>query len=107
MIVNKPYSTEQYAELAIYCNENDCHIEDKGDYLESVQNIHPPLTRDEIKQQRKFYREANIDDNTAERSRRLANKTWTEEDEQAYLELDRQVTEYIEANFPYPTESEN
>lgn len=38
MIVNKPYTNKQYADLAVYCNRNSCHIEDKGDYLESVQN---------------------------------------------------------------------
>lgn len=38
MIVEKPYTRTQYAELAIYCNHNNCHIEDKGDYLESVVN---------------------------------------------------------------------
>ena len=38
MQIQKPYTNEQYAELAIYCNGNDAHIEDKGDYLESVKN---------------------------------------------------------------------
>ena len=36
--VNKPYTNKEYADLAVYCNHNNCHIEDKGDYLESVQN---------------------------------------------------------------------
>ena len=31
-----------------------------------------------------------------------ANGTWTEADEEAYLELDRQVTAWIEENLPYP-----
>ena len=47
MIVNKPYTKKEYADLAIYCNENDCHIEDKGDYLESVPNEHPTPTVEE------------------------------------------------------------
>lgn len=38
MIVNKPYTRKQRADLASYCNKNNCHIEDKGDYLESVEN---------------------------------------------------------------------
>lgn len=38
MIVNKPYTNKEYADLAVYCNQNNCHIEDKGDYLESVEN---------------------------------------------------------------------
>lgn len=42
MIIEKPYTDEQYAELAIFCTENDMHIEDKGDYLESVKNEYTP-----------------------------------------------------------------
>ena len=40
MKLNKPFTNKHYAELAIYCNRNNCHIEDKGDYLEAVAN--PP-----------------------------------------------------------------
>ena len=38
MKIQKPYTNQQYAELAIYCNQNNCHIEDKGKYLTSVKN---------------------------------------------------------------------
>ena len=38
MKLKKPYTNKQYAELAIYCNQNNCHIEDKGKYLTSVKN---------------------------------------------------------------------
>lgn len=38
MQLNKPYTNQAYAELAIYCNQNNCHIKDKGDYLEAVEN---------------------------------------------------------------------
>lgn len=37
MRLNKPYTDEQYAELAIYCNSNGLIIEDKGEYFESSQ----------------------------------------------------------------------
>ena len=36
--VNKPCTGKEYADLAVYCNKNDCHIEDKGDYFEAVKN---------------------------------------------------------------------
>ena len=104
MIVHKPYTNQQYAELAIYCNENDCHIEDKGYILESVPNVHPAPTREEISQRREEYRKEHIDSKTAERSRRMANGSWTEDDEKAYLELDAEVTAWIEENLPYPEE---
>ena len=102
MIVNKPYTNAQYADLAIYCNENNCHIEDKGDYLESVENEPYVPTYDDIKQMRIQYRKDHIDDKTLERQRKTANGTWTEEDEQDYLALDAEVTAWIEENLPYP-----
>lgn len=47
MIVNKPYSNKEYADLAVYCNQNGLIIEDKGEYLESV---NPPAPTMEEKQ---------------------------------------------------------
>ena len=46
MKLNKPYTNAQYADLAVYCNENGMIIEDKGDYLEAV---NPPEPSDEDK----------------------------------------------------------
>ena len=46
MKINKPYTNKEYADLAIYCNENGKVIEDKGDYLEAV---NPPEPTDEQK----------------------------------------------------------
>lgn len=104
MIINKPYTDEQYADLAIYCNENNCHIVDQGEYLESVENAPFIPTYEYIRQQRQEYRRINIDDRTAERSRKIANGSWTDADEEDYLELDREVTDWIEENLPYPDE---
>ena len=61
MIVNKPYTNKEYADLAVYCNENDCHIEDKGDYLESVKNEQKPLTNEDIRKKRQERYEAESD----------------------------------------------
>lgn len=102
MIVNKPYTNAQYADLAVYCNENNCHIEDKGDYLESVETPPHVPTYEEVDKAREDYRKEHIDSKTAMRSRKMANGSWTEEDEQAYLELDAEVTAWIEENLPYP-----
>lgn len=44
MKVYKPYTRKEYADLAVYCNLNDCHIVDKKKYLESVPNEHPEPT---------------------------------------------------------------
>lgn len=47
MKINKPYTGEEYADLAVYCNQNGLIIEDKGDYLEAV---NPPEKSVEQKQ---------------------------------------------------------
>ena len=47
MKLNKPYTNAQYADLAVYCNQNGKVIADKGDYLESVNPPEP--TVDELK----------------------------------------------------------
>ena len=46
MKINKPYSNKEYADLAVYCNENGLVVVDKGDYLEAV---NPPEPTDEQK----------------------------------------------------------
>ena len=43
MKLNKPYTNAQYADLAVYCNKNGKVIEDKGDYLESVNPPEPSI----------------------------------------------------------------
>ena len=49
MQLDKPYTNKQYADFAVYCNNNNCHIEDKGDYLESVENLpHIPTIEEKI-----------------------------------------------------------
>ena len=94
---------EEYTAVAEWCNESGkYHIEDDGTYYKTVKNPEPtPPTDEEIKQMRINYRREHIDDQTAERSRKMANGTWTDEDEQAYLALDAKVTAYIEEHYPY------
>lgn len=97
---------EEYSQVAEWCNNNgEYHIEDDGTYYKTVKNPEPlPPTHEEIRQMRIEYRRTHIDDQTAERSRKKANGTWTEEDEAAYLALDAEVTAWIEENLPYPDE---
>lgn len=73
-------------------------------YLTGYAPEKPEPTYDEIKELRKKYRREHIDDATAERSRKMANGTWTEIDEQDYLDLDEEVTDYIEEHYPYPVQ---
>ena len=45
MILNKPYTNQQYADLAVFCNQNGMIIADKGEYLESV-NLPEPTAEE-------------------------------------------------------------
>jgi hypothetical protein len=74
-------------------------------YLKGYCPEKPEPTYDEISELRKEYRREHIDDKTAERSRKTANGSWTQEDEQEYLALDAEVTAWIEENLPYPEET--
>ena len=91
---------------AVWCNANNAYIDVIGEKRYEIKAVPPAPapTKEEIKQMRKAYRHEHIDDNTAERSRKMANGSWTEEDEVEYLALDAEVTAYIEENLPYPTD---
>lgn len=52
MRLEKPYTNKQYADLAVFCNENGLTIEDKGDYLESVE---PPAPTPEEEKEREIW----------------------------------------------------
>ena len=71
-------------------------------YAEGYAPEKPEPTHDEVSKMREEYRKEHIDSKTAERSRKMANQTWTADDERAYLDLDAKVTEYIEMFLPYP-----
>lgn len=94
---------------AMWCNSNNAYIELISDNTYEIKAIPepPPPTYEEIDKLRIQYRKDHIDDKTIARMRKTANGTWTEEDEQEYLELDAEVTAYIEKNFPYPVEEED
>lgn len=101
MIVNKPYTNKQYADLAVYCNENNCHIEDKGDYLESVEN--PPYvpTDEEQRQNRERAYAQEVDPITAH-IQRLKDQDPVPEGKIANLIAERDAkVEEIKAKFPY------
>jgi hypothetical protein len=96
-------NSEYYKSLGM--TEMDVEQAWNGDwYLYGYVPEKPAPTYEEVDKMRVEYRKAHIDDRTIARMRKTANGTWTEEDEQAYLELDAEVTAYIEENYPYPVE---
>lgn len=101
---------DEYSSAVEWCDANNAtlkEIEPKdGVRRFKIVEIPPYVpTHDDISRQREEYRKKHIDSKTAERSRRQANKTWTDEDEEAYLALDAEVTAYIEEHYPYNIES--
>ena len=104
MRINKPYTNTEYASLASYCNQNDCHIEDKGKYLESVQNEHPTPTYDEVKEIRARLYQQQVDPITSH-IQRLRDITPLPEEEIAELITERdELFEKIRNENPYPEE---
>lgn len=106
MIVNKPYTDEQYADLAVYCNDNDCHIEDKGDYLESIPNEHPAPTYEEQKENRAMAYRQEVDPITSHISR-LRDEEEPDQEKINELMAERSdKVEEIKERYPYPEEVE-
>lgn len=100
---------DEYTDAALWCRSNNATMkeiepDENGRRFEIIEIPVPTPTHEDIEQERILYRQQHIDDKTIERSRKMANGTWTEKDEEAYLELDREVTEWIEENLPYPEE---
>lgn len=90
---------------SIGMTEMDVEMAYTGDwYIAGYAPEKPAPTYEEIDRAREEYREKHIDTRTKSRVRKMANGTWTEEDEQAYLDLDAEVTSWIEENLPYPEE---
>lgn len=94
-------------EAAEWCMKNDAYIKElkhtHGErQFEIYAQEHPEPTHDEIARKREEYRKEHIDSKTLERQRKQANGTWTEENEAEYLQLDAEVTAWIEKNLPYP-----
>lgn len=100
---------DEYTDAVDWCYNNNATMNEieadqKGRRFQIVEIAPYIPTHEDIREQREQYRKTHIDSKTAERSRRQANGSWTEEDEQAYLALDAEVTAYIEEHYPYPEE---
>ena len=100
-------TNKEYADLAVYCNQNNCHIEDKGSYLESVPNPEYVPTDEEQKQNRANAYQQEVDPITSHISRLRDTDPMTEEVEQEIAELikerDAKVKE-IKERYPYSDE---
>lgn len=101
MIINKPYTNAQYADLAVYCNENNCHIEDKGNYLEAIENEPYAPTDEEQKEYRASAYKNEVDPITAH-IQRLRDQNPAPEGEIAELIAEREAkVQEIKERYPY------
>ena len=108
MILKKPYTNKEYADLTCYCNHNDCHIEDKGEYLESVPNEHQAPTQEEQSEKRAGAYREEVDPITCH-IQRLYDEVMTPEIEQEIAELKQERSDKVEEikeRYPYPEESD-
>ena len=108
MKLNKPYTNKQYADLAIYCNENGLIIEDKGDYLEAVEPPYIPPTKEEIRATREqLFSSSPCSDYKYDYEEAVAR--YGAESEQAKQTCDIWLAEKdkIRKNNPYPDEVTN
>ena len=104
MIVYKPYTNKEYADLASYCNHSDSHIEDRGDYLESVKNEPHIPTDEEQRQKREAAYTTEVDPITAHIQRLRDQDPIPEgEIEELITERDAKVQE-IKERYPYAEE---
>lgn len=102
-----PRKQKEYSEVANWCRESKAYkIVQKSDFY-CVEEITPPppLTKEQIAKERELYRKSTIDSMTLQRIRKLANNTWTAEDETEYLALDASVSAWLDKNYPYPEET--
>lgn len=90
--------------MAVYCNENDCHIEDKGKYLETVANPAPPTPTDDEQRENRAHMYRLIVDPITAHIARLRDLEQTDEitAEIAELQAERaqKITE-IKEKYPY------
>ena len=105
MKLNKPYTNKEYADLAVFCNENNCHIEDKGEYLEAVVNEPYIPTEEEKAANVRKQRDQYIDDIKWRVERYNSQKDLgieTTDDAETY----RQILSYMQYLRDIPTQEE-
>lgn len=101
MILNKPYTNKQYADLAVYCNSNNCHIEDKGDYLEAVENAPYVPTNEEQRQARANAYAVEVDPLMSEYNRKLLFNLFEEGEEEELMKAIQDKVAEIKERYPY------
>ena len=101
MQINKPYTNIQYADLAIYCNEHNCHIEDKGDYLETVENVPYVPTDEEQRQNRANAYALELDPLMTEYLRKKMFKLFKDGEEETLINSINAKISEIKTLYPY------
>lgn len=107
IVYKKDLTNKTYADLASYCNHNDCHIEDKGEYLESVKNEYQLPTDEQQRQNRAIAYKAEVDPITSH-IQRLRDEEELDEEKIAELIAERNAkVEEIKERYPYYEEQKD
>ena len=104
MILHKPYTNKEYADLAIFANDNKLGIVDKGDYLETEQDATEPLSNDIIKMIRASASAKEVDPLMNEYLRKKTFDLFEDNEEQELLKLIELKVNRIKAMNPYNEE---
>ena len=104
MILHKPYTNQQYADLAIFANDNKLVIVDKGDYLETEQDVPEPLSNDMIKMNRASAYTKEVDPLMNEYLRKKTFNLFKDNEEEELLKLIELKVNRIKAINPYNEE---
>ena len=92
MKLNKPYTNAQYADLAVYCNNNGKVIEDKGDYLEAV-NL-PEPTVEELQAQVRAVRNSYLETYVDPKQLVMVWNSLTAEEQELYKDYRQYLLDY-------------
>ena len=96
MRIDKPYTDEQYADLAVYCNENGMIIADKEDYLEA--ELPPEPTVEERKEKVRAIRNSYLVKYVDPKQLVLVWDSLSEEDKKLYADYRTYLLDYTKTD---------
>lgn len=92
-------TNKEYADLAVYCNENNKHIEKINGQYVAVDNPEP--TDEEQKQARANAYLQEVDPLHSRKQRKIILGEWTEDDEREYILKVKELSDKIVKEYPY------
>ncbi len=91
----------QSEHLQVYCNANNCHIEDRGDFLEAVENEPYVQTNEEQRQNRANAYAVEVDPLMSEYNRKKTFNLFEEGEEEELMKAIQDKVAEIKARYKY------